>query len=135
VQAQKAVHAGASGLCDHLAVALMVEPIDHDPIEAGQRQDLARRILVELLERGRLPKTGRHRTHHGGRLHPLGLLRPFAFDDQQIALEMNRKVNVRHSFDKPQVEQALATGRTQHVHAVANVVQTRWRDPGLQPRA
>ena len=72
MQAQETVHAGAQRFRHHLARALLVEAVDLDPVEAGQRPHLARAFAQEGGEAVGLAHPRDHGAHHGGGFHLLG---------------------------------------------------------------
>ncbi len=114
---------------------LDVEPVDHDAIEPGDRQRLPRGVLVELRERRRPCEPRGHRAHHRGGLQLLAGLRQLAFDDQQLALEMDREIDRGQAHDELDVEHPFRAGRRQDRHAVAQVVERPCGDEPVEMRA
>ena len=77
-QAEEGLEVGTAVLGDDLAVPLGVEAVDHHPVEAGDRADVARQHGGQLVERGRGREPLQHRGQPAvpGRARLLGARRP-----------------------------------------------------------
>ena len=80
------------GIGDDFAGGGVVEPVNHDPVEPGDRAHLAHCAAMEGLDCVRLRQPDDHRSHHGRRFHAAIGLRRFAFDDQEIACQMETEI-------------------------------------------
>lgn len=91
-------------LGDDLAVPVGVEPVDHHPVEAGERAHLAGQHLGQLVERGRTrqPLQDRGQPPVPGRARLPGALDPLPLGDQQPVGAGEHQVDVATGQPHPQ---------------------------------
>ena len=95
-QAEERLEVGTAVLGDHLAVPLRVEAVDHHPVVAGDRPDVARQDGGELVERagGREPLQDDGQPAVPGRARLLGARDRLPLGDQQPVGAVQHEVDV-----------------------------------------
>ena len=121
VQAQQGLEVGFALLRDHLAVPVLVEAVDHDPVVPGQMLDLGGergvqpgRAVSRLQNLGRVADVGEQRHHR----HRLGGVVRLQFQYQQAVRPEPRHLVGRRPPDRPE-HLRIESGRTGVHEAVA----------------
>ena len=124
---------GLSALGHHLARALLVEAIDHHPVEPGQGAHLPRALAEIGRHAVALVQPRHHGAHHGAGFD-FFLGRRFGLDHHLAAGKMQRQVEQRALVPQRDIEQPLhRIGAAQQGDAVADAVD-RFFGEQLQQR-
>ena len=102
--------------------------------ESDDRAHLASGAAMEGLERVGLRQSGDHRAHHGRRFHAAIGLRLFAFDDQEVARQMETEIeSLLSPRQQPHSVEPLRACGEEHRHAVADVMRRLIADQAIEP--
>jgi hypothetical protein len=134
MQSKKTVNAGAGRIGDDFARPGLVEPVNHNAVESGDRAHLAGGAAMEGLQCIRLRQSGDHRPNHGRGFHAAIGLRLFAFDDQEVARQMETEIeSLLSPRQQPHSVEPLRACGEEHRHAVADVMRRLIADEAIEP--